>query len=272
MSRLFYGSVQSDGVKIHYYRTGDEKPPVVLLHGFSDNGLCWSRLALILEPDYDVVMIDARGHGLSDAPESGYGPRDMAADVAAVIRHLQLDRPVLVGHSMGAQTAAVVAGTYPELIRGAALEDPPWREEQAGPPSAEQKQWSQRMHERLNAQHHMTLDELTAMGKSENPEWHDAEWLQWAKSKQQVKPQVAAISKEPPIPWREVAGKISVPVLLITGDPELGSIVTPEIAQEAAKMWRKKGQVAHIPGAGHNIRREQFGPFLNAVTHFIAKL
>lgn len=72
MAKLFYGHVRVQDVKIHYYRTGEEKPAVVLLHGFGDSALSWSRLALRLEPDYDVIMIDARGHGLSDGPELGY--------------------------------------------------------------------------------------------------------------------------------------------------------------------------------------------------------
>ncbi len=273
MPKLFYGSVQSDGVKIHYYRTGDEKPPVVLLHGFTDNGLCWNRLALILEPDYDLIMVDARGHGISEAPESGdYSPSQQAKDVEMVIRSLQLDRPVLIGHSMGAQTAAMAAGMFPELIRGVVLEDPPWRDFGPPPPAEEMRQRLEKLRADLETMHHMTLDQLIEKGKRENPEWDDSEWFQWAKSKQQIKVQAAQVIVTPLPAWREVAEKINIPVLLLTGDNELGSIVTPEDAQAAAKMWRKKGQVVHIPGAGHNIRREQFGPFLNAVTHFIAKL
>ncbi|MFN2157062.1 MAG: alpha/beta fold hydrolase, partial [Anaerolineae bacterium] len=55
-----------NGVDLHYYRTGKEGgPPLVLAHGFSDDGQCWYRLATDLEADFDVVMPDARGHGLS---------------------------------------------------------------------------------------------------------------------------------------------------------------------------------------------------------------
>jgi hypothetical protein len=53
MARLFYGSFQSDDARIHYYRTGDLKPPVILLHGFTDNGLCWNQIPLLLELEYD---------------------------------------------------------------------------------------------------------------------------------------------------------------------------------------------------------------------------
>src|SRR5262245_60062606 len=65
--------VTANGITIHYYRTGNgDKPALVLSHGASDSGLCWTRLTRALEADYDVIMPDARGHGLSDAPATGY--------------------------------------------------------------------------------------------------------------------------------------------------------------------------------------------------------
>ena len=81
----------ANGIKIHYTRTGGTKPPLVLSHGITDNGLCWTRLAQFLEPDYDVIMYDARGHGLSDAPQEGYSYTDMAADLAGLIQALDLE-------------------------------------------------------------------------------------------------------------------------------------------------------------------------------------
>lgn len=270
MAKLLYGSCQSDGIRIQYYRTGDDKPPVVLLHGFSDNGLCWSRLGLYLEPDYDVVMIDARAHGMSDAPASGYSYRQQAADVAAVIQQLQLRKPVLVGHSMGANTAAVTAGLYPQLVAAVALEDPPWRDA----PALDEQHLQQRLEEtraRLLKMRSQALEELIEEGEREHPSWDQSEWFQWAKAKKQVKPEAAGVIVEGQIGWRQVAQSIVCPVLLLTGDPQLGAVVTPEIAQEAAAMWRKKGVHVNAPGAGHNIRRERFDLFLNAVTHFIAK-
>jgi pimeloyl-ACP methyl ester carboxylesterase len=63
----FSGDVVANGIRTHYSRTGGQtgggKPPLVLAHGATDSGLCWSRLARALEADYDVIMPDARGHG-----------------------------------------------------------------------------------------------------------------------------------------------------------------------------------------------------------------
>jgi pimeloyl-ACP methyl ester carboxylesterase len=120
------GDVIANGIKIHYYRTGGDKPPFVLAHGFSDSGLCWTRVARVLAESYDLIMADARGHGLSDAPEGGYTSQEHAADLAGLIEALGLDRPTLMGHSMGASTVAATAVCYPELAACAVLEDPPW--------------------------------------------------------------------------------------------------------------------------------------------------
>jgi N-formylmaleamate deformylase len=128
MPNWFSDAVISNGIQIHYVRTGGDKPALVLAHGFSDNGLCWTPVALALEGDYDVIMPDARGHGLSDAPETGYDTVDQVADLVGFIRALELERAGLMGHSMGANTVAFTAATHPDLVSYAILEDPPWRE------------------------------------------------------------------------------------------------------------------------------------------------
>ena len=68
-----------------------------------------------------------------------------------------------------------------------------------------------------------------------------------------------------------VVSTINCPVLLLTGDPARGAIVTPEAAAEAARLWRV-GQVVHVAGAGHNIRRDRWEPFRAAVTTFLDKI
>ncbi|PJF47663.1 MAG: alpha/beta hydrolase [Chloroflexi bacterium] len=59
-----------------------------------------------------MVAPDARGHGLSNAPERGYAAADHAADVAALIRALELNRPIVMGHSMGGAVATPVAAQH----------------------------------------------------------------------------------------------------------------------------------------------------------------
>jgi len=115
-----------NGVSLHYWRTGDgSNPPLVLAHGFSDNSLCWLQTALDLEADYDIIMPDARGHGLSARIQPGERV-DMGADLAGIIQALDLQRPIVGGHSMGAAVAFQLGVRYPEIPRALLLEDPPW--------------------------------------------------------------------------------------------------------------------------------------------------
>jgi N-formylmaleamate deformylase len=88
------------------------------------NGLCWTGLARVLEKEFDVIMPDARGHGNSSVPDFGYRYEDHANDVVGLINALKLPPPILLGHSMGGMTAAVVASRKPNLLRGLVLADP----------------------------------------------------------------------------------------------------------------------------------------------------
>ncbi len=269
------GDVWANQLNIHYYRTGGDKPPLVLLHGFSDNGLCWIRAARALEADYDLIMPDARGHGLSGAPETGYDDSTRAADVAEFVRGLALDKPALMGHSMGAASTAMAAADYPDLWSCIVLEDPPWFAE--GSPwanwmGANETEAQQRALERrtqIEKQRALPLEEIIAEGRKNLPQWDEIEWQPWGESKKQLSPNAAGRLGGPRPDWREIVAKIKAPTLLVIGDPEMHSIVTPETAQEAVRL-NPLIEVVQLK-AGHNIRREQFEAFVEAVRAFLKK-
>ncbi len=259
--------IHIEGNQIHYHRTGGEKPPLILLHGFSDNGLCWIRAAQALEKNYDLIMPDAHGHGLSYRVTPGQ-PLNLVSDVAGLIQALNLEKPALLGHSMGAATAASVAATYPELVGVALLEDPPWFEKipQAGgeedsEESAHPWQWLLDLWEKPEA-------EIAAEGRrAHSPAWAEIEFDPWAASKLQLDRNIFQ-SMAHPAPWTEVVPGIKCPTLLITAEPELGGLVNPQTAQQIANGWPLV-QVVQIKGAGHNIRREQFDAYMETVTKFL---
>ncbi|MAI15856.1 MAG: hypothetical protein CMP94_00535 [Gammaproteobacteria bacterium] len=83
------GDIYFSGMRINYYYTdGVDKPSLILVHGFTDNGLCWTRMTEALMSDFDVVMVDARNHGLSGAGSADVG--SLAAHLAAVVPWLEL--------------------------------------------------------------------------------------------------------------------------------------------------------------------------------------
>lgn len=125
MAKWFDGYVNSNGIKIHYYRTGGDKPKVLFNHGAGDDGLCWTHVVKELENDYDVIMPDARGHGKSSNGKGDYSTQSRVSDLVGLIKELNLDHPIIGGHSMGADTTFHLAAEFPQIARAIFLEDPP---------------------------------------------------------------------------------------------------------------------------------------------------
>lgn len=271
MSRWIAGSLRANGINLHYYRTGGHKPPLVFAHGLTDNGLCWAPLVCALEADYDCIMMDARGHGWSTAPERGYTNAEHAADYAALIQNVGLEKPAIIGHSMGGGTSAQLAASYPTLLRGAVLEDPPWRPQGTLSTPEERQTSADQWRSEVIANRARSLAELISAVRQRSPLWSAAEIDQWAPAKQQVSPQALDYVRYPSIPWWEVIGQITCPTLLVTADVAAGAIVDQATAKQAAAL-NPKLEVAYIAGAGHNIRREQFDAYLAAVRAFLARL
>jgi pimeloyl-ACP methyl ester carboxylesterase len=98
------------GVRLHVREAGTRgAQPIVFIHGWSQSELCWQRqFAGPLVRDHHLVAFDLRGHGMSEKPEAYADARLWADDLAAVIRDLQLDRPILVAWSYG----GFVVGDY----------------------------------------------------------------------------------------------------------------------------------------------------------------
>jgi pimeloyl-ACP methyl ester carboxylesterase len=104
---------------------GKDGPAVVLVHSLAGTAQQWSEQLRHLRQTRRAIAFDFRGHGRSDAPRtSDYTLAGMAADIAAIVDSLGLDRFVLIGHSMGGGAALVYAGIHPERVRGLILIDP----------------------------------------------------------------------------------------------------------------------------------------------------
>ncbi|UVK53546.1 alpha/beta hydrolase [Mesorhizobium sp. AR02] len=108
--------INSGGLEIAYVEISGAEPALVLVHGFTDTSRSFSLLAPYLA-GRRLIMPDLRGHGASPAGK-GFGIDDFADDIAGLIQHLQLDRPVVIGHSLGAMVAIALAARNNDLIGG----------------------------------------------------------------------------------------------------------------------------------------------------------
>ncbi|MDO8323603.1 MAG: alpha/beta hydrolase [Phenylobacterium sp.] len=258
MSVWASGRVEVSGGHLAYHRTGGEGPALVLSHGLTDNGLCWRRLAQALASEFDIIMLDARGHGQS----SRAGDHDPAQDIAEAIEQLGLVRPIVMGHSVGARATAAYANAHPGRVSKVVLEDPPFL------PLIDRAQADRRavrFREQVETFQAMSLAELIAMGRAQSPLWHDDDFPAWAVAKHQTDPQAMPVYATP---WQEILGQITAPTLLVHGDSAHGGLVTPQIAGEARALNPNITAVL-VPGAGHNTRRENFPDYLAAVRDFL---
>jgi pimeloyl-ACP methyl ester carboxylesterase len=261
--------INTNGIRLHYTRTGGDKPPVVLAHGVTDNGLCWSPVAEVLAAAYDVIMVDARGHGLSDAPPTGYTPIELAADLAGAIAALDLKQPIVLGHSMGAATTLVLAARYPQLLRAIALEDPPpWWDPAFERPN--NTDWQAMMRAWLIPLKQQPRQAILEAQRMAEPGWSEAELEPWVDSKLHFSLNFFNDLSDPGLDWSAIVRQIKCPALLITGDVEAGAL----ISESAALLFQQlmpQTRIAHIAGAGHSIRRDRFEQYLQVVQPFLAE-
>lgn len=113
------------GLRLHLRDWGgpDVPPAILLVHGLASNARIWDLLAPLLAPNFRLVAIDQRGHGLSDKPDDGYDLATIAGDLAGAIVALGWSRPLVVGHSWGANVALQLAADHPDLPAGIVLLD-----------------------------------------------------------------------------------------------------------------------------------------------------
>ncbi|MEZ4618824.1 MAG: alpha/beta hydrolase [Caldilineaceae bacterium] len=263
--------IEVNGVQLHYYRTGHgDKPPLLLIHGFSDTGLLWTPVARELEADYDVIMPDMRGHGRSTRVQPDENV-DMAADVADLIRNLGLARPVVGGHSMGASVTYQLGLRFPDLVRALFLEDPGWRitwPERA--PGAENPMvtWAKSLPSK-------TMDELLADYHKNHPNWSEELIQLMCESKTLLDPTIAEITtarmRSPQYNWLTTLQTITHPMLLIVANSELGAIVTPEAVAKVLEL-NPNVIIAQVPDVGHLIRFDNYPAFMAALRPFLHQL
>jgi pimeloyl-ACP methyl ester carboxylesterase len=96
-------------------------PPVVLVHGYTDNARDWVPMLPYLSTSFRLILVDLRGHGASSKPECCYTRLDFAYDIKLLLDALHVERADIVGHSLGSIVAQTFAEYWPERTRRAVL-------------------------------------------------------------------------------------------------------------------------------------------------------
>ena len=263
MTNWMSGVCKANGIHIHYLRTGGFKPPLVLLHGLTGSGACWIPLARALEGDYDLVMPDARGHGHSSTPLDGYRYQDHASDVVGLIQGLELVAPVLLGHSMGGMTAAVVASQIVTAIRGVILADPTFLSSQR----------QQEVYESdVVEQHHRLLSsnkgDVLAQLRMRHPRRSSEVIELMAEARLQTRIYAFDVLTPPNPEYHELVSNINVPILLVIGD---NGVVSLETAQELQQL-NPHLRVEQIQDVGHALPYDRLACFEAVVRSFLRSL
>ena len=260
------GDVKANGITLHYYRTGNGSlPPMVMAHGYTDNGLCWTDLTLAMEKKYDCIMYDLRGHGLSEAPAAGYDINDNVADIVGLIKALKLSKPVIIGHSLGGSIAAVVAAQYPDIPKKAIFIDPPGLLKPLFEPGEAMSRARNWFASDMNNLKKLSKEELIKMAAQRHPAISEAARGRWADSKMQMKPQIVdSVLTIPPL--APYLPKITIPTLILKADAN-DAVRKTEIDAVSAQPNIK---IVHIKGAGHLVHLEKPEESLAVMNEFLA--
>jgi len=291
------GFVYANGIRIHYYHAvpAPGKPVIVMAHGVTDNGLCWTTLTWKLQGSYDVYMVDARGHGLTDPFTASDGPDTMVKDLVGFVKAMNFDKPILMGHSLGAATVMRVGAEYPDLARAIVMLDPGLGRFGPGAPRAGGPAGTGRgvppmpaaatggsapdhlsynmmgSPETLVAQNNYKFDDLVATCRRQTPKWDLVDCQYWALSKKQyhgvyTSEEWQALSG--PMRTEDALAKITVPALILKADAPPDVRKTNE---EAAKVMQH-GKLVHIDGAAHNLHHDQLNRTVEVLNDFLSKL
>lgn len=236
--------------------------PLLLLHGFSGAASTWDAIAEELADDFLLVAIDLLGHGASDAPRDrpSYRMESVAADIIDLLGQLGLEKPNLLGYSMGGRLALFLALRFPEQFRSLILES-------ASPGLADERARAERR------QHDNDLaEEIEARGISwfveyweRLPLWasQSDERIAWQRSQRLANNPLglanclrAMGTGAQPNLWRALP-RLALPTCLIVGERD----VKFQQINRAMNAAMPRSHLSIIPAAGHNSHLENPAAF-----------
>ncbi|MDM9558078.1 alpha/beta fold hydrolase [Bordetella petrii] len=252
-----------NGIRLHYLHFAGAGPSVLIVPGIVSPAILWRHAGQWLSEEFDCHILDARGRGLSESgPHVDYSVRACARDVASFIEAAGLEKPIVVGHSMGARIALRAATLSPGLIGALVLVDPPT----SGPGRRAYPVPKTRTLELLRAAHR---GEALASIQGGPAPWPDelqqlrAEWLPTC-DERAVHVTYDDFHNEDL--FADLAQAKEPVSLLCAGE---GGVVS-EIDVAEMRQLRSDMSIVRLPGVGHQMQAENFETFKQALGGILA--
>jgi non-heme chloroperoxidase len=261
-----------------YYEDHGFGRPVILIHGWPLSGRSWeNQVPALIDAGHRVITYDRRGFGWSSQPWDGYDYDTFAADLHALLEHLDVRDATLVGFSMGGGEVARYIGTYgTKRIRGAvfAAAVPPYLYKSEGNPDgglddATIEQFEDGVRgDRIAFLDGFTQNFFTAGERSDlisEPQRLYARDIAAFASPKGTLDCIAAFGRTD---FREDLEKIDVPTLVIHGDGD--AIVPFEVSGKRTHAAINGSELALIKGAPHGLNATHAEEFNRALLAFLA--
>jgi pimeloyl-ACP methyl ester carboxylesterase len=111
-------------------------------------------------------------------------------------------------------------------------------------------------------------EELVAACRAQSPGWPEVGHRAWADAHREVNPAIFDARHPMHGPWQRELAKTDCPLLLIAGEPRLGSMVNAEAASELMRHTNR-ARLIRIPGAGHSVHRDRYEQFMRLAREFL---
>jgi pimeloyl-ACP methyl ester carboxylesterase len=237
---------------MHVRRQTAPGKPLLLLHGLGSAGVVWQSFARRLNPPWQAIAPDLRGHGESDHPIVGYEAPAYAEDVAALLRAINVSAVPVIGHSLGALVALALAAAHQQHVQALVLLDPPLDPNLENPEIADVYRLRKAPEGELEA--YLSAPILAPVFRSAADAAFEAilnspRSAQWA--------------------W-VLAGSVKAPTLIVRGDPAQGGVLGPAAAKDFVSRL-PRGELLELPGASHVVHVSHPQQVADAVLRFLER-
>ena len=258
---------EANGIQINYELSGKEGAAVVMLsHSLACSLVMWEPQVNALEPHFQVLRFDTRGHGGSDAPQGAYTLELLARDALALLDVLDIERVHFVGLSMGGMLGQCLALEHADRLTSLALCDTA-----AVMPDEVQPVWQQRIaaarEKGMRGQVDETLERwFTPAFLSRNPP--EVQMIRRQILSTPVAGYIGCSEAIRRLDYLDRLAEIQLPALIIVGEDDPG---TPVAASEAMHARIDGSKLVVLPGARHLSNIEQAAAFNEALFEFLLK-